>query len=218
MENASKALEMAGAMLIFIMAFSIIMIAFTQVRSTSDAVLSYKDRETEYEEDDAYFYKVGNGTRSVGLETIIPSIYRAYLENYKIVFEFPDGYYLYKVITTSDSTGDNHKRSSLDLEQKITADIRNVSLANDEQKKRFIKGILYRDFSGDDNSEDSYKKFFGVNLPLNSLYDELSSLINQKGYNIIEHLGVYYQSDDVDVPNVNKVKKRIITYTFQTKT
>ena len=29
---------------------------------------------------------------------------------------------------------------------------------------------------------------------------------------IIERLGVYYQNDDANVPDVNKTQKRIITY------
>lgn len=213
MENASRALEMAGAVLIFMLAFSIIMISFTQVRSTSDTILTYKDRETEYEDSDLYYYKVGNGTRSVGLETVIPSVFRAYLENYKIVFVWPSGeqYYIYSVTTTS---GDTYYRNTLDLEQKINENVRNVSLANNEQKKRFIRGILYRDFDSNDPGGTKFKSDFGINLPSKSLYEKLND-VKSSGYKIIEHLGVYYQSDDVDVPNVNKVKKRIITYTFQ---
>ena len=52
MENATEALKMAGAVLIFVLARSIIILAFGQVRETSDIILSYKDRETEYINDE----------------------------------------------------------------------------------------------------------------------------------------------------------------------
>ena len=34
---------------------------------------------------------------------------------------------------------------------------------------------------------------------------------------ITEYLGVYYQNDNPDVPNVNKTEKRIITYKIENK-
>jgi len=88
MENATEALKMAGAVLIFVLAISIIILAFGQVRETSDIILSYKDRETEYINDEENrYYEINTSVRTVSLETVIPSIFRAYLENYKIVFE-----------------------------------------------------------------------------------------------------------------------------------
>ena len=46
MENAADALKMAGAVLIFVLAISIIIFAFSQARETSDTILNYRDRET----------------------------------------------------------------------------------------------------------------------------------------------------------------------------
>ena len=86
MENAADALKMAGAVLIFVLAISIIIFAFSQARETSDTILNYRDRETMYLESD-YYYTSDGKERIVNLETIIPTIFRAYLENYKIVFE-----------------------------------------------------------------------------------------------------------------------------------
>lgn len=73
MENAVDALKMAGAAMLFIIAFTIAMMMFSRARQTTDAVLDnlrVKD----------FFPKVEsletNITREVGIETIIPTLYR----------------------------------------------------------------------------------------------------------------------------------------------
>ena len=48
MENAADALKIAGAVLIFVLALSVIIFAFTQTRQVSDTILTYRDRESEY--------------------------------------------------------------------------------------------------------------------------------------------------------------------------
>ena len=48
MENAVDALKMAGAVLMFVIALSVSIVAFGQVRQTADIILDYKDRETVY--------------------------------------------------------------------------------------------------------------------------------------------------------------------------
>ena len=59
----------------------IVINAFGMARQTTDILISYNDNEyyTDYVEQ-------GNTERKVGYETIIPAIYRAYKENYKIIF------------------------------------------------------------------------------------------------------------------------------------
>ena len=86
MENVVDALKMAGAVLLFVLALSIILFSFGQVRESADTILNYRDRETAYI--NANFYYEGTGTeRYVNLETVVPSVFRAYLENYKVVFD-----------------------------------------------------------------------------------------------------------------------------------
>ena len=79
MENAADALKMAGAVLLFVLALSVIIFSFGQVRETADTILDYKDRETSYIDGNNYYTTTGT-ERQVGLENIIPSIYRAYIE------------------------------------------------------------------------------------------------------------------------------------------
>ena len=55
MENAVDALKMAGAVLMFVIALSVSIVAFGQVRQTADIILDYKDRETVYIDGDYYY-------------------------------------------------------------------------------------------------------------------------------------------------------------------
>lgn len=84
MENAVEALKMAAAVLIFVVALSISINAFGEARKTSQTILDNQDREYDY----TYVEDNGTTQRIVGAETIVPSIYKAYKENYKIVFQF----------------------------------------------------------------------------------------------------------------------------------
>ena len=208
MENAVDALKMAGAVLLFVLAISVAIVSFGQAREAADTILDYKDRETVYIDGNLY-YKTTGTERTVGLETIIPTIYRAYIENYKIVFEGLDN----PIYTLKLSGGKTIDKYTIDLETKKTTDgveINNVALANDEQKSEFLCGILYNDFTKSGSAEN-FKKKYNVNLPT----DNRSLIDRLKGKKITEYLGVYYQNDNEDVPDVNKTGKRIITYKIQ---
>lgn len=89
MENAIDALKMVFAMMVFIMAFTIAMLTFSQAKSTSEIVL-FRNDETNY-----YEYTKATGqefeSRTVGLETIIPTLYKYYKENYTVVFREANG-------------------------------------------------------------------------------------------------------------------------------
>lgn len=202
MENAADALKMAAAVLIFVLAISITILSFGQVREAADIIIDYKDRETVYI-DGSNYYETSGTERSVSLETIIPTIFRAYLENYKIVFEGLNTP-IYE-IKLEDGTWT--EKYSLDLETNQNTIYRNVVLANDDQKSEFLCGILYRDFR---SNAANFQKKFNIRIPSVSLYDQLKNATQ-----ITEYLGVYYQNDDPNVPNVNKTEKRIITYKIQ---
>lgn len=200
MENAADALKMAGAVLLFVLALSIIIPFFTLVRQTTDIILDARDRETLYI-NGKYYYEATGTERQVGLETIVPTVMRAYLENYKVVFEgLGDPIYTIKL-----SDGTVIEKYTLDLETNNGTEYKNVTLANDEQKAEFLCGILYHKFK---TTEADFNKKFNVTIGSTGLYQAL------QGKKITEKLGVYYQDDNDDVPDVNKIQKRIITYTI----
>lgn len=130
MENAVEALKMAGSVLIFVMALSIAMLSFTQARTAIGTLVKYSDREySTIEDNDIFYYRKATDTaRYVGIETIIPTIYRALSESYKIVFKFPDSYYIYI-----------NKNSGTEV-CKIDS-IEENGISNDKQD--FLNGILY---------------------------------------------------------------------------
>lgn len=84
MENVADALILAFAVLIFTMALGLSMNTFSKARQTSDIVLSTVEEKmsTEYEEGVA----TSLSYRKVGMETIIPTLYRYYKENLTVVF------------------------------------------------------------------------------------------------------------------------------------
>ena len=160
-ENIADALKMAGSVLLFVMGLSIAILAFSQARESIDIILSYSDRESLSIENDSRFYYLSNTqdtNRYVGKETIIPTMYRAYKENFKIVFIFPDDYYLFKTKDNNDGI------KVLDLSKQ--------SIASDLSSRQFLNGIIYRDF---EKNEDEYKRKFNINLNDISLYNYLTA-------------------------------------------
>lgn len=197
MENATDALKMAAAVLIFVLALSISINAFGEARRTSQVILDYRDREYDYT-----YITSGTTQRQVGLETIIPSIYKAYKENYKIIFDIAE-------INDNDGKGLYSKKNESDKYEEINyIDLEKEVLGSDQQKEEFIKAIIY----GTNSNSDVYKKFYdlGIRLKDNGIYARI------KGKKVIEKLGVYYQEDiqgESNTPDANKTKKRVITYT-----
>lgn len=204
-ENIADALKMAGSVLLFVMGLSIAILAFSQARESMDIVLSYSDRESLSIEGDSRFYylsKDNDTSRYVGKETIIPAIYRAYKENYKIVFKFPnDKYYLFEV-------KNGEKISTLDLA--------NQSLSSDLASRQFLNGIIYGDFEYEnEKSKNDYINKFKITPNDISLYQYLTE--KESTYKIKEYLGTYYIEDvngTSEVNAVNKTEKRVITYEF----
>lgn len=72
MENAVNALKMGGALLVFVLAFTLIMNMFSQAKYTMDTVMYYADERNFYQHVSATSVNV---TREVGVETIIPTLY-----------------------------------------------------------------------------------------------------------------------------------------------
>ena len=206
MENAADALKMAGSVLLFVMALSICVVAFSQARESIDLILAYSDRESLTIENDSRFYYLSSDSdtsRYVGKETIIPAIYRSYKENYKIVFEFDDDYYLF------EKNGEQIKTIYLATE--------GLGIPNNLERA-FLNGIIYHDFSSFENSKAEYEKTFEIKIDTTkqSLFEYLSS--KEASKKIKESLGTYYVQDvggtSTEVEEVNKTEKRVITYEF----
>lgn len=209
MENATDALHMAAAVLIFVLALSISINAFGEVRQTAQTIIQYKDREYDY----SYVDQAGSTQRKVGIESIIPSIYKAYKENYKIIFET-------SIINANDGNGIYQKSDGQGRTVAINyIDLEKETIGSDKDKEEFILAILYGD-KGPDNKDTKRKNWdwktiklkysnYGIILKDEGIYDR----INTKTFN--EYLGIYYQDETngkTNTPQSNKVEKRVITY------
>ena len=90
MENAVEALKMGFAVLVLIAALSLAIFSFTKVRETTDAITSKADIKEYYQQlslgDTGVSSNNALSSRMVGVETIIPTLYRYYKENYTILF------------------------------------------------------------------------------------------------------------------------------------
>lgn len=119
MENAAEALKLAFAVFVFVMALSVCISSFSLARETADIVLTGADETAYYEYEDTGSTEY----RIVGLETIIPTIYKYNKENYTVKFrkcDYNDGQIsnlkeitLYK----SPRTGDDISELDLNAER-----------------------------------------------------------------------------------------------------
>ncbi len=220
MENAVDALKMAAAVLTFVMALGISISTLSQAKQTAQVLINYTDREyeTQYVED------TGERVRTVGMETIIPTIYRAFKENYIVIFYDRNGDPI--TLYTEKNVNKNYIGTIKPNE---------LVLGNDRQKDNFIIALLYgsnaEGLKSSDGGEMTFSEFTQelkqnnsqITLNLEGIYDKIL-----KGSTFIEYFGVYYESDynenlnlDTDVsdeyeetstPDTNKTKKRVISY------
>lgn len=214
MENAADALKMAGWVLIFVVALSICINAFTQARSTMDIIMSYSDRTTLTKYTEGNKDSLGNliTKRTVTYESIVPVIYRAYKENYRIVFDNITLYESYKDVVNGVQVNDWVPINYIDMERESISDLP-IPGADHGMTLReyFIGRVLYGDTAKFGDSKDQWceSQMTKIRFDSQGLYREI------KTGTFIEKLGVYYQEEeknDSSTPDANKTEKRVITY------
>ena len=207
MENAAEALKMAAFVLIFVLTLTITMASFSEARQVSQRLIEYQDKTYDYTYIDSYKDDKGKiiTERIVGAESIIPTIYRSFLEHYKIYFLNEGGSPL--ELYTKKIGDDNVSINYVDLDRD---DI--VPLGNDTQKEDFILALLFGEkYQKFDNCQEYLRKY-NISLKKNVLND----IIFNSGGKFKEALGEY-KEDNENTPEINKEKKRIITYTVYTE-
>lgn len=183
MENAVDALKIAFGVMMFVLALTLSISSFSSANSTVKAIVQMNDRETEY----TYIEPSKNRTRTVGIETIVPTMYRAYYENTEIKFFDSDGTTALTLYKRKNADGSETSISSIDMT--INSDIELVD--------SLLGGVV-----------DSDKYSVTGTESAGGLYNYLSDK------KFIENLGEYYQDDSQNTPQAMKVKKRVITYTL----
>lgn len=182
MENAVDALKIAFAVMVFTMALTLAISTFSQARETSEAILFMNDKTNYYSWEDAENYAEldadGNiieykSQRIVGIDAIIPTLYRYYKENYTVIFDIRDdsecSFYNVKITTKADGTQDKKWSSrnstsdniySFDLNSEIQANCPWVGTVNDIKKNLdlFLDGTPGYSF-GNESRKVVYKGF-----------------------------------------------------------
>ncbi len=109
MENAVRALEYAFAVLIFIIGLSASVYLLSEVKTTSDIVFTRVDTkqfyvDAEIPEDELDNGKIKYNGRIVSVETIVPTLYRYYKENYIVEFYDLQGNNIIKFDLSQETT------------------------------------------------------------------------------------------------------------------
>ena len=230
MENAVDSLKIAFGVLIFTVALSISISTFSNARRAIDGITTIKDKTQEY----VYLEPSTTSNRDVGIETIIPALYKAYSENYRVEFWVKDSagtekkLILYSRRNVEAREKNWEEVNYIDLidenfgSESLAIDHLNALLTNGHTKFYINASKAYgvKDIS-------AYKRYNSTNTIL--LYDEEigSIAIGSEGlYEFLkdkkfeERLGEYYQEDKSegkvsDTLEINKTKKRIITYVWK---
>ena len=231
MENAVDALKIAFALFVFIMALSITIFMYNMAKETGDIVLASSDVTAfmEYKEEDPTGTIVKNGDRIVGLETIIPTLYKYYKERYTVVFMNAEGEPLtiYKSKTNPDLWSTNYKNKyynetyklyvcAFDIEEETRRHEPWVGSASSckENLDKFLSGETFIDPSGGDNYD------YGSSAMHD--WDNKGFIEKFKDTKFRESLGEYIvneideatSGDTSATANVEPKTKRVIIYTI----
>lgn len=199
MENAVEALKMGFAVLVLITALSLTIYSFTRVRETSAQITAEADVKQYYQqltlnetEDSANV----QANRIVGVETVIPTLYRYYKENYTILFYKGTGY--------NEANGTFEQITPMPLYYTETSAeyLNGSTLTTNEPDGRAIFGFDIQDeqvrrepWSANQDSSYSFIRAFVNGLFTNNYYTSRTSTNNpSKGNNFDEDSnGPYYQ-------------------------
>ncbi len=98
MEDAVQALKMAFAVFVFVIAISVAFYVISKAKATSETIFYVSDKTNYYDNVESN----SNVTRTVGLETVIPTLYRYYRENFMVQIMDASGNVLQVFDTTTE--------------------------------------------------------------------------------------------------------------------
>lgn len=197
MENAVEALKIAFGVMIFVLALSMSISCFSQANSAVQAIVQMRDRETEY----TYVKQTEGLTRIVGIESIVPTMYKSYIEAIEIYFykENGDPLPLYKIKNNSGETIEVNYIGSIN---KNNVD---KPLANMNKAIEHLDIILGVGTDNVDLNNNTHKEYADEFIYQNGIYEEFKNL------KFKEELGEYIAGS-----GASEIEKRVITYTICT--
>lgn len=224
MENAVDALKMAGAAMLFILAFTVAMVMFSKARDTSDAVLESLQLKDFFSRVDPLDENV---TREVGIETIIPTLYRYCQSDENIM------------VRIVGKKADGTKTEYQVFDQSIETAIAGLDLTNEyhkalkekydtSTKKAYMYGAPWANQTGNQYRLERINAYiYGIeakHMPeLNNKYisNNLMKIAEQCGNKFEESYLEYRKDGNIqideygeEIVTIPASKKVIITYTF----
>ena len=209
MENAVEALKIAAGVLLFVLALTVSISCFSQANRAVTSIVNMLDRDTQILYDQI---KPSSGlTRVVGVETIIPTIYKAFSENIDIQFKDTSGKDMpiyYKLTQNEDRNGNYIREKDSENNDKIISSIiEGQDSLIDADSKNLLDIILFGDgaTSAENTKYTRYKNihYYGNKGFYNFLKDKTFE----------EQLGEYYPIDTTNSGSTStQIKKRVITY------
>jgi len=189
-DNLTDALMMAGAILIFVIALTVSMSSFSEMRAQIDEIMEM-DSRVDLAQDNAGNYlnyiTTSSDIRVVGIETVVSSMYRVAKENYVIYLKLTDpsdlpSDKLMKLVDTGKSG----------IEDQYFPDGEKIS-QNDK--------VLFIDINGKNSNVNALLETVTGS---NKIYEILA------GKKFKEYLGVYQEKTDAN--EANRTTYRVITY------
>lgn len=202
MENAVDALKIAFAAIMFGAALALSISSFSNASSAVTAIVSMRDRETEY----TYVEPSENLTRTVGIETVVTSMYRAFEENIVIYF-IKDGE-PFALYYDTDTTGKIKKDDSYNNIEISCIDLSREGFESKEQAIEHLDIILGGKAALEGKTQNVKDKYENKFIYEDGLEDGLYEYFKNAQFE--ELLGEYYQGE-----GASQIKKRVITYILQ---
>lgn len=207
MDDAVQALTMAFAVLVFVIALSISMMLIQQARETSDVLTQYSDLTAFYDniqlDNDS---GVTETERIVGLDTVIPTLYRYYKENFCV-----------KIYDVNDEN--LLQIFDVNIETNLRSAIVNTNAGSSKTNQELIKDDAYKKIYND--SDTPYCLFGAPWLgSTETIKQRIDFFINgESGY--INNTYVSYAGTDSFASKVNentRFKERFISYSYSGST
>ena len=138
-------------------------------------------------------------------------MYRVFKENFRMKFPFPI-YKKYNVETGNYDEIDYIDFATANINDSLIPATGSDDELRDTLREYFIRKILYGDSAPNNDWCDRQLRSQRIEF-------DSDGIINKLDREFYEELGVYYQEEyegKTDVPDANKVEKRVITYTYKT--
>lgn len=216
MENAVEALKIAFAVMMFVLALTLSISSFSSANSAVTSLISMNDRENEY----TYVQPTEGLTRTVGIETVVASMYRAMEQNIAIYIKNAQGKTVslcYKtqidipnyIVKNFDGTKQEVDCIDFSVESpKYMYMYIDILLTGYNENE--INNLVDEYLDGETETEkDKYKEMYKAKLKGHTIGNEgIYKFL--KGKKFTEEFGEYDQET-----GAGQIKKRVITYTIQ---